>query len=158
MSRYCPQCGTQAEARTFEGKVRPTCPRCGFVVFADPKVAACVLVTRDGRLLLVRRAIEPARGLWSFPGGYVDYGEDPAHAAARECLEETGLAVRNIRLLDVAFNGTVIVISYTATVTSDAEPLPGDDADAAAWFEPTDLPPLAFWTMERALDIWSMKA
>lgn len=154
MIRFCPQCGAHVQERPFEGKPRPTCSRCGFVVFADPKVAASVLIARDGRLLLVRRSIDPARGLWCFPGGYVDYGEDPAHAAARECMEETGLDVHDVCLLDVAFNGTTIVISYTAAVAADAEPVPGDDADAAGWFALADLPPLAFWTMERAIEAW----
>lgn len=157
MSRFCPQCGTQVEQRPFEGKPRPTCPSCGFVVFVDPKVAASVLIARDERLLLVRRAIDPARGLWCFPGGYVDFGEDPAAAAARECLEETGLLVENLGLLDVAFNGTVIVISYTGAVAADAQPVPGDDAAEVGWFVPADLPPLAFWTIEQAIRAWRAK-
>lgn len=157
MSRFCPQCGTQVEQHPFEGKPRPTCPSCGFVVFVDPKVAASVLIARDERLLLVRRAIDPARGLWCFPGGYVDFGEDPAAAAARECLEETGLLVENLGLLDVAFNGTVIVISYTGAVAADAQPVPGDDAAEVGWFVPADLPPLAFWTIEQAIRAWRAK-
>jgi hypothetical protein len=59
-----------------------------------------------------------------------------------------------LRLLDVAFNGRVIVITYTASSLSPAEPLAGDDADMAAWFVPPNIPPLAFPNMEQTLMLW----
>lgn len=154
MIAFCPRCGSRVEERPFDGKPRPTCPNCGYIAFADPKVAATVLIVRDERVLLIRRAIDPGRGLWSFPGGYVDFGEDPIVAAARECREETGLDLHDPQLLDVAFNGRVIVITYVGRTDDRAEPQPDDDADAIGWFAPAELPPLAFDTVERALGIW----
>ncbi len=156
MIKYCPQCGTLVEERLFEGRPRPTCPHCHYVAFADPKVAATVLVEHAGNLLLVRRNIEPARGLWCFPGGYVDFGEDPVTAAARECYEEAGMVVTDLELLDVSFNGRVIAITYHAIATTDAT-VPGDDADLAAWFLPSELPPIAFTSVERAIAIWQAR-
>lgn len=152
---FCPQCAARVEERPFEGKLRPTCPRCGYIAFADPKVAASVLLVRHGKLLLTRRAIDPGRGLWCFPGGYVDFGEDPQSAAIRECREETGLAINALELLDVAFNGRVIVITYTAQIDAAAVPVAADDADAVDWFAPDDLPPLAFDTMSGAINKWT---
>ena len=116
--------------------------------FADPKVAAAVLVEQDGRVLLVRRINEPFRGLWTLPAGFVDAEEDPAQAAARECLEETGLTVRVTRVLEVVAGrehprGADFVIVYAAEVVS-GELAAADDADAADWFARSDLPPLAF--------------
>ena len=154
MIRYCPQCGTPVEERSVAGKLRPACPACDFVAFADPKVSATVLVERAGAILFIRRGIDPGRGLWCFPGGYVDFGEDPIAAAARECREEAGIAVDGLRLLDVSFNGRVIVITYHTTIFCPVEPVPGDDADMAAWFVPPDLPPLAFPAMEQSIEIW----
>ena len=151
---YCSRCATLLEERLFEGKPRPTCPACGFITFADPKVAATVLVEREGALLLTRRSIDPGRGLWCFPGGYVDFGEDPLTAAARECWEEAGIRVENLRILDVSFNGRVIVITYRTATFSPSEPTPGDDADRAAWFAPTALPPIAFPAVDRAIELW----
>ncbi len=145
---FCPRCGAAVEQKEAFGRVRPVCPQCGWIHFADPKVAAAVLVERDGRVLLVRRANAPFRGLWTLPAGFVDAEEDPAEAAARECFEETGLSVRVTRVLDVIAGrehprGADFVIVYRAEATG-GEIFARDDADAADWFPREALPPLAF--------------
>ena len=96
-SNYCQRCGQALEQREFEGKPRPTCPSCGFIVFLDPKVAVVVLVSDGDRLLFVQRGAEPQIGKWCFPGGYVDRGEQVEAAARREVREETGLKVEDYR-------------------------------------------------------------
>lgn len=116
--------------------------------FADPKVAAGILVEQDGKVLLVKRINEPFRGLWSLPAGFVDADEDPARAAERECLEETGLSVRVSSILDIRWGreharGADFVIFYRGQVTG-GELRAGDDAEEAAWFERGHVPPLAF--------------
>ena len=152
---FCPRCGTPITLENKFGKVRPVCPACGWMHFADPKVAAAVLVEQDGRVLLVRRVNEPFRGLWTLPAGFVDADEDPASAAARECLEETGLSVRVTRVLEVIAGrehprGADFVIVYAAQVES-GNLLAADDADEAAWFAKSNLPPLAFQATHRIL-------
>jgi ADP-ribose pyrophosphatase YjhB (NUDIX family) len=152
---FCPRCGTHITLENKFGKVRPVCPSCGWMHFADPKVAAAVLVEQDGRVLLVRRVNEPFRGLWTLPAGFVDAEESPASAAARECLEETGLSVRVTRVLEVVAGrehprGADFVIVYAAHVES-GNLLAADDADAAAWFAPSELPPLAFQATKKIL-------
>lgn len=93
-------------------------------------------VVRDaaGRLLLVRRAHEPAQGMWSLPGGRIEPGETPAQAAAREVAEETGLAVEVGALLQTAdiLGGGYRVHDFAATVVG-GELRPGDDASDARW-------------------------
>lgn len=153
--KFCPRCGTKMNRELRFGKVRPVCPKCEWIYFADPKVAAAVLIEQDGRVLLARRINEPFRGLWTLPAGFVDAGEDPAEAAARECLEETGLAVRVIGVLDVVAGreherGADFIIVYQAEIIS-GEMIPGDDADAIQWFPKSDLPPLAFRATEQVL-------
>lgn len=64
-------------------------------------MAVGVLIEQEDQVLLVRRINEPQRGLWSFPAGFVDAHEDPEQAAARECLEETGLEINHLHLLRV---------------------------------------------------------
>ena len=146
--KYCPRCGTVLTVAERFGKERPLCPNCGWLYFADPKVAVAVLLEQGGRILLVRRANEPFRGLWTLPGGFVDAGEDPARAAERECLEETGLTVRAERVRDVLAGqehprGADFIIVYEAHARS-GELHAADDADAADWFDRDHLPALAF--------------
>ncbi len=146
--RFCPRCGAAVIHETRFGKDRPVCPRCAWIHFEDPKVAAAVLIEQDGRVLVVRRVNEPFRGRWTLPAGFVDAGEDPAQAAARECLEETGLKVRITRVLDVVAGrehprGADFVIVYAGEVL-EGEMQAADDADRAEWFRRDDLPPLAF--------------
>jgi ADP-ribose pyrophosphatase YjhB (NUDIX family) len=130
------------------GKERGVCPQCHWIHFADPKVAAAVLIERDRSVLLVRRVNEPFRGLWTLPAGFVDANEDPARAAERECWEETGLTVRVQRVLDVVAGrehprGADFVIVYVAEIVG-GELQAGDDADRVEWFDRDDLPQLAF--------------
>jgi ADP-ribose pyrophosphatase YjhB (NUDIX family) len=128
------------------------------VYFRDPKVAAAALVEREGKVLLVRRVNVPEQGKWSLPAGFVDRGEDPRRAAERECLEETGLVVRAGELMDVIYGaehaaGADLVLVYRAEI-SEGDVHAQDDADAAAFFGPGEIPPLAFQATRRALDQW----
>lgn len=153
---FCLRCGTKVIYAEKFDMLRPVCPQCGWIHFVDPKVAAAVLVEReDGAVLLVRRANEPFRGLWTLPAGFVNGGEDPAEAAARECLEETGLSVEVKRVLDVISGreherGADFIIVYLARLIS-GELLAADDADAAEWFSRNALPPLAFRATQQIL-------
>ena len=155
--KFCPRCGNPVKREERFGKVHPVCPQCEWIYFNDPKVAAAVLVEQEDRILLVRRVNEPYRGMWTLPAGFVDAGEDPARAAERECLEETGLTVRVKRVLDVIAGqeherGADFVIAYQGEVLSGVV-TPGDDADAVDWFTREDLPPIAFTATQRILDL-----
>src|SRR5438270_2963018 len=101
------------------GVARRVCDGCGHIHYADPKVAVGVAVFRDDRLLLVRRVMNPGRERWALPGGYLDAGEDPRVAAAREATEEAGVQVRVGDVIDVFANppadGGAIFLLYAAT-------------------------------------------
>jgi ADP-ribose pyrophosphatase YjhB (NUDIX family) len=153
--KFCPRCGAEVTHEDKFGMVRPVCPQCGWIHFIDPKVAAAVLIEQNGRVLLVRRVNEPFRGLWTLPAGFVNGGEDPAEAAARECLEETGLSVNVTRVLDVIAGqeherGADFIIVYFAEIIS-GELSPADDADAVEWFARDSLPLLAFKATQQVL-------
>ncbi len=156
--RHCTACGAAVERKQAFGRRRPVCPACGHVHFIDPKVAAGVVVEREGKILLVRRAVEPEIGKWSIPAGFVEADEDPVKTAARECQEETGLEVRIVRLMDVIHgrehpSGASIVIVYLGEIAS-GDLVARDDVDAAGFFNPMELPPIAFEATRVAIDRW----
>lgn len=145
---FCPRCGARLGTQPRSGALRPVCPACDYTVYFDPKVAAAVFICADARVLLVRRANDPFQGAWALPAGFVDAGEDPRAAAAREALEETGLTVHIDGLLDVFHTSgdsgmADIVIVYRASVTGGTL-CAADDAAAAAWFRADAVPEVAF--------------
>jgi 8-oxo-dGTP diphosphatase len=154
---YCPRCGTALEPRERFGGLRPCCPACGYVHFYDPKVAAAVFIQQAGQVLLIQRAVEPERGKWALPAGYVDAREDPRATAVREVREETGLDVRLTGLVDVLHStlqpGASIIIVYAGEITGGRlQPL--DDATDVAWFGPEDLPEIAFESTRLMIARW----
>ena len=145
---YCPLCATPLVQKKQMGEVRPTCPNCGWVHYEDPKVAAGVLAVENGRVLLVRRTMDPHAGQWSIPAGFVNAFEDPARAAVRECLEETGLQAEVEELFDLLTGrersrGADIFLVYCVHIIG-GDLCAADDADGAAWYLLDALPELAF--------------
>lgn len=130
----------------------PTAP-----VYRDPKVAVAVILADARGLLLQQRAMEPRKGLWTFPSGYVDRGEQVERAAEREVEEELGLSVTLTHLLGVYSEprNPVVLIVYTGAVPEHAEPVI-QEAEIAAigYFAADDLPPLAFDHDARIIADW----
>lgn len=143
---YCTACAAPLE----HAARHPVCTGCGRTHHRDPKVGVGVVAVQDGRLLLVRRGVEPGKGRWALPAGYVDAGEDPRAAAAREALEETGLVVRVGAVVDVypsaatgGHRGASFFIAFCAEVVG-GRLAAADDALDAGFFGPGELPELAF--------------
>ena len=153
--KFCSSCAAALEVRENDGAVRPVCPSCGRVVYYDPKVAAVTIISRDGKVLLVRRANQPGYGLWSVPGGYVDRGEVVEEAAVREVREETGLEVKIDRLLGLYSEaGKPVIVAAFAGHELGGELKPGSEALDAGFFAPDDLPTMAFPGDSRILQGW----
>ena len=112
-----------------------------------PMVGVGVLIERDGRYLLIKRAADPDKGMWSVPGGLVEVGEKVKDAAAREALEETGLRVEIVERLGVVDKimrddeGRVryhfIIVQFLARIV-EGEVKAMDDALEARWAEPSE--------------------
>lgn len=155
--RYCPACGGALEARLLKPgePERLVCAACGFILYLDPKVAVGTIITAtDGKVVLVRRAIEPGYGLWVFPGGYVDRGEAVTVAAVREAREEAGLDVRLEGLINIySYAGaTLVIIVYSATIIG-GQLCTDDESLEIRLFSPSEIPwdALAFRSTRDAL-------
>lgn len=163
--QFCPRCAHALEDRPFEGKVRRTCLACGFIYFPDPKVAVVALIETNARVLLIRRAVNPGRGLWALPGGYMDAGELPEAALRREVSEEVGIDITVGELLEIfpMVNGggrsLGFVLAFQARPLDPIiTPVACDDADAAAWFSAKEVPAaLAFDSTQRLLACWQAR-
>ena len=155
--RFCPSCGGPLEKRSLKtgDPDRLVCSRCGFVFYLDPKVAVGTIIeTTGGGIVLVRRAIEPGYGLWVFPGGYVDRGEEVRVAAVREAREECGLEIRLDRLINVySYAGSAPVIIVYAATALGGELCSDEECLEARVFSPREIPwkELAFRSTEEAL-------
>jgi 8-oxo-dGTP diphosphatase len=155
--KYCSRCGMRLVDREIEGRMRRSCPACKHVVWIHPTVGAVAAVMQEGTILLVRRRLEPFRGHWTLPAGYVEIDETPQAAALREVREETGLAIEILGLLDVLCNDDDprrrgLVVAYLARPVGGSLAA-GDDAEEAAFFEFGRLPEqLGFANNRRLLE------
>lgn len=148
------------EWRLAGDRQRPVCPDCGFIFYLNPVVGAGALVERDGRVVLIRRGVEPRAGYWSLPAGYVEADEMAEDAAIREMAEETGLEIEIDDLLGVYSFGrepqTGVLILYSANLIG-GELRAGDDAQEVRTFDPAEMPAddqIAFNTHLQALRDW----
>lgn len=119
-----------------------------------PLIGVGVVVFKDGRVLLVRRAKPPREGSWSLPGGRQRLGEAVRETARREVREETGLEVEVTALLDVVdslHRDAAGRIAYHFTLIDflaewrGGETVAGGDAAAVTWADPEDLAPYDLW-------------
>ena len=147
--RYCGTCGRKLEQCDDGERDRPYCADCRRFYYRNPLPAACCFVQReDGALLFAERGVEPCKGMWSLPGGFIEVGETTEEAALRELHEETGLRAQGLRLLGVSSKqGSVtegiIVIGYIVEGWS-GEPCADSDVASLRFFTKEERPRLAF--------------
>ena len=150
-AKYCPRCGQPADV-AYPRSI--TCPHCGYGAYYNPKpVAAAIPVTADDRIVLLRRGFEPGKGLWTFPGGFVDLGETVEDAARREAREEIEADVELDRLIGVYSrdNERVVLIVFAARIKTEPKTTP--EAPEVRAFAADEIPwdDLAFWSTTNAL-------
>jgi 8-oxo-dGTP diphosphatase len=161
--RFCPLCGGALEVRIVapDQKENPVCTRCGFVYFLSPKLVAGCLIADGNRILLIRRGLEPSLGKWTYPGGYVDFGETPVQCALRETAEEVGMTVRDPALLGVYADRrdpkpSIITVTYVVKPGAEV-PIVTAEATEVRYFSVDEIPwdDLAFDTTVQALEAWA---
>jgi ADP-ribose pyrophosphatase YjhB (NUDIX family) len=155
--RFCPVCGAKLATTTLKDHepARLVCSQCEFVFYLDPKLVACVIVEMDEKIILLKRAIEPQKGKWVVPGGYVDRGEVVKSAALRETKEECGIDVRIKRLLGVySYPGIVEAMVFYIADYGSGELIKGDEVFDVKLIELNDIPwkDLAFQSTIDALN------
>lgn len=161
--KFCSRCGGPIAKAVPPQDHRPrhVCGACGFVHYLDPKVACGTVAELDGRIALIQRAIDPRKGFWSFPCGFMEIDETTEQAAVRETREETGLDVRLDGLLgaysytDTFYGGAIVVVVYRAAVTG-GRLRADDDVCDARMVTPAEIPwdQLAFTSSHAALRDW----
>ena len=154
--KMCPRCAAGLELD--QGKA--SCPACDSVYYANSAPAVEGVLERDGKVLLTKRGIDPRRGYWDLPGGFLEEGEEPLEGLAREFREETGLAIRQREWLGTHLEpyDHYFVLGLTWLVEGDGEPRPADDVEELAWFGPDELPEeMAFSHQDELLRNWAAR-
>jgi ADP-ribose pyrophosphatase YjhB (NUDIX family) len=157
--KYCPYCAGLFESRHIEGRVRLVCSSCGEIHYRNPLPAATALVVNAaGQLLLGKRAVEPARGQWCLPGGFVEINESMEQAALRELQEETGLIADHGTFVGCLYQqsiyyGGVIVFGYRVDCVR-GEPQAADDMQELGFFPFEGLPPIAFDSHRKLIELF----
>lgn len=118
------------------------CPHCGR--FANRGVSIDAVIIKGSQVLLVKRGVDPFKGFWATPGGFVEWDESAQQAVTREVMEETGLTVTNADLVgaysDPDRHPKQVINLLHVVGVADGTPVAGDDADDVQWFELDDLP------------------
>ncbi len=139
---------------------RMVCADCGYVAYENPKIVVGSVVAVGDKVLMCRRAIDPRRGFWTLPAGYMEIGETLEEGAAREALEEACAAITidgMLAVFNIARIGQVQVI-FRARFTQQEQPAfePGPESLAVQLFSWDDIPwtEIAFPSVIWALDAW----
>ncbi len=140
-----------------DNRERDICSTCGYVAYENPKIVVGSVVSQDGQVLLCRRAIEPRRGFWTLPAGYLELNETTAEGARREAMEEAGADIALdgvLALYDVSRIGQVHVMYRARLATPGIQA--GVESLEVRMFAWEDIPwdAIAFPTVRWALQAW----
>lgn len=134
---------------------RAVCEHCGFVNYQNPKVVVGSVVRHEGKILMCRRAIEPRRGYWTIPAGYLELHETPEDGARREAMEEANAALTLKGLLAVYTVPRLsqVQLIYRAELTRP-DFSAGEESLEVALYDRADIPwdeiafPTVLWALE----------
>ena len=154
--RFCYYCGKELIEKSFQERMHRYCQTCDRIHYVNPLPAVATLVINDAnQLLLVKRSVEPAKGEWCLPGGFIETDESIEEAALRELEEETGIKGTVVSLVDFfsqrsRHHGTLIIFGYRVKIAG-GEMQAGDDAQEVDFFDFDNLPPIAFLSHQALL-------
>lgn len=157
---YCSQCGAKdVRLRVPDGdsRARFICASCHFIHYQNPNIVAGCLVTHGDKILICKRAIEPRKGMWTLPAGFMENHETVEQAAARETWEEARAEIKIhglFTLLNLPHINQVYMIYRGDLVGSDFGP--GPESSEVRLIDTEDIPweELAFPTIRETLKLY----
>jgi ADP-ribose pyrophosphatase YjhB (NUDIX family) len=157
---HCLLCGEELHEIFLEKRTRLACPKCGWIYYPQLKVSAGVMLEEQDALLLVQRNIDPWKGCWYLPAGYLEVDEDPMQGAVRETFEETGLEVtisglRSVSMYQDDPRGNGILIVYNA-IRNSGKLCGSDETMSVGFYHQDEIRklPLAGSSHTRAIQDW----
>lgn len=144
--KYCCQCASELHREIPVGDTLPrlVCGTCGWVFYDNPKIVVACSVIDGGRVLWLRRGIEPQKGLWALPSGFMENGETLQAAACRELFEETGMVCDEgeLKLYSIGTLGIVdqVHVNFRVNYRGQSYLESSDEALEIAFFSDDDLP------------------
>lgn len=159
--KFCPICTNGLVEKAHEDQMYLACsaPGCEFFDWNNPVPVVASLIVGDGGIVLVKRGVEPFIGRWCLPRGFLKTDENPKAAVVRETLEESGLKIRLLRMLNACnpspanFPLNQLTLFYLATAYGGAL-APGSDATEAGVFAPDALPDICFGSDTQIIADW----
>lgn len=156
MFKYCPKCGAEFNLEIIEEEKRLVCPLCRWIHYENPLPCAAALVRKkENEILLIERGVEPGKGRWALPSGFMEIDETPEETCLRELKEETRLIGNIVRLIgvysqkSVLYKG-VLIVGYE--VEARGIPSPGSDSQNVEFFTLDKLPEIAFSSHRKIID------
>jgi ADP-ribose pyrophosphatase YjhB (NUDIX family) len=141
LQKYCCSCGQSVVLKHTEGRDRIVCEYCQTIHYTNPKLVVGALCTWEDKVLLCRRAIEPRRGYWNLPAGYLEDFEKAEDGAIRETWEEAGAEIEIIKVITV-YNlpqANQVYIHFLAQL-KDGIIRNGDESIESALFSEEEIP------------------
>ena len=144
--KFCGTCGGEVmQARDEQdGHSRLVCGRCGTIHYQNPRIIVCCAACLGDKVLMCRRALEPGRGLWAVPSGFLEVGESLEQGAVRETWEETGLVVdpEHLQLCSIVNMTSIEQVAIMFRVHLDAMPIltPGLECLDVAFLAANEIP------------------
>jgi len=135
-----------------------TCPKCGFIFWNNPKPVTSIVISKEGKVLLVRRANEPLKGHWCLPGGFIRFEETPEEAIKRETKEEIGLEPKigkivGVYRIDNDPRGIHLDIIYEGSASGEVNL--SDEHDDYKYLAPESLPDKVAYKHSEAIRDWA---
>lgn len=156
--KFCPNCKTKLQRKPIHGLERLFCPKCDFVFWNNPKPSTSIILSHQGKVLMLKRARNPLKGYWVLPGGYLEYGEKPEDGIRRETKEEIGKEVKVEKLVGVYLDdndprGISVDITYSGK--GSLKVTLSEEHDEFEYFPLDKLPDKIAYQQREAISDWA---